>query len=238
MRKRHILIILKKGKICQMLTDCLEKQEFFISHLELAVQVIPFIKKESPNLIIMDILLTDMSSLDLYLKIRRFSKIPILLITPQDEEMDLFTLLELGQGESIHRHLAPQEIAAYAVTVLRRHRLPPARNDRDKWNLELNEITRQILINGNELKLTSREFDLLKVMLMEPKHTFSRDELMNLIKGYSLKNERTLDTHIKNLRKKIAVFFPDEEIICSVYGVGYRLNYNKVSTRCLHKVKF
>ncbi len=231
MIKRHILIILKKGKICQMLTDSLEKQGLLISHLELAVQVIPFIKQKSPDLILMDILLTGMSCLDLYLRIRRFSKIPILLISAKDEEMDQLTLLELGKGESIHGHLTPQELAGHAIAVLRRLHLPPVQNDRDNGTLELNEVTRQVLINGNELKLTPREFDLLKVMLIEPNHTFSRDKLSNLlIKGYGLKNKRTLDTHIKNLRKKISVFFPDEEIICSVYGVGYRLNNKKIST--------
>ena len=91
--------------------------------------------------------------------------------------------------------------------------------------LVLIEETRQVLAGGTELKLTPCEYNLLKTLLSRPDRIFSRNELINVVQGYDFEGyDRTIDSHVKNLRKKIAKCLPDKEIISTIYGVGYKLN--------------
>jgi len=90
----------------------------------------------------------------------------------------------------------------------------------------------RVLVNGEPVKLTPNEFALLKALMARPNRVFSRGELTDLVKGYSFEGyERTIDSHIKNLRKKIAEKRPDEEVISTVYGIGYRINIMSPTTR-------
>jgi two-component system, OmpR family, response regulator BaeR len=91
-------------------------------------------------------------------------------------------------------------------------------------NIVLHEETRDVSINGHDLKLTPIEFGLIKILLTHPGRVFSRSELVSHVQGYDYEGyDRTVDTHIKNLRRKMAVFMPEQEVICSIYGVGYKL---------------
>lgn len=225
MSKKHILIIEDEGKIAQVLSDYLEKEGYFTSRLERGDQVMPFLKKDPPDLILLDIMLPGMDGMEVCRGIRKFSEVPILMITARSEEIDRVIGLELGADDYICKPFSPREVVARVKAVFRRLHPKQAGKRLSVGDLELNEDTHQVIIKGQELKLTPIEFDLLKVLLTYPNRVFSRSQLTNLVQGYNFEGyDRTIDTHIKNLRKKISKLIPDKEFISSVYGFGYKLN--------------
>jgi len=156
-------------------------------------------------------------------EIRKFSSVPIIMITAKVEEIDRLLGLELGADDYICKPFSPREVVARVKAVLRRARPEQDETILSKGPILLNEETRQVMVNRQELKLTPSEFKLLKVMMAHPNRVFSRNDLVNLVQGYEFEGyDRTIDTHIKNLRKKIAVLLPDKEIITSIYGEGYK----------------
>lgn len=145
------------------------------------------------------------------------------MITAKVEEIDRLLGLELGADDYICKPFSPREVVARVKAVLRRARPEQDETILSKGPILLNEETRQVMVNRQELKLTPSEFKLLKVMMAHPNRVFSRNDLVNLVQGYEFEGyDRTIDTHIKNLRKKIAVLLPDKEIITSIYGEGYK----------------
>ena len=110
--------------------------------------------------------------------------------------------------------------------MLRRIHPRQTENRLNVGEIVLDEQRHQVLISGKEVKLTPCEFQLLKVLLAHPNRVFSRGELLNLVQGYDFEGyDRTIDTHIKNLRKKVATMVPDRELVSTVYGVGYKFSY-------------
>jgi two-component system response regulator BaeR len=225
MNKRHILIVEDETKIAQVLKEYLEKAGYSVSYLESGDQVIPFVKKSPPDLILLDIMLPGMDGMEVCRGIRKFSEVPILMITARTEEFDRILGLELGSDDYICKPFSPREVVARIKAVFRRLHPKQSVKKLTLGALELNEDTHQVTIEGQELKLTPVEFGLLRELLAHPNRVLSRNQLTNLIQGYNFEGyDRTIDTHIKNLRKKIAALMPDKEIIISIYGVGYKLN--------------
>ena len=225
MTKQQILIVEDEEKIAQLLKDYMEKAGYSLSLLDRGDKVIPFIKKNMPDLILLDIMLPGMDGMEVCREIRKFSNVFIIMVTARQEEIDRIIGLELGADDYICKPFSPREVVARVKAVLRRVHPKKAEKKFSAGALELNEDTRQVIINDQELELTPSEFGLLRVMLTHPNRVFPRGELLNLVQGYNFDGyDRTIDTHIKNLRKKIAALLPDKDIISSVYGVGYKLN--------------
>lgn len=222
---QHILIVEDEERIAEVLKSYLEKADFSVTCIGNGDQVITFVKGHSPDLILLDIMLPGLDGMEVCRAVRKFSDIPILMITARGEELDRILGLELGADDYICKPFSPREVVARVKAVLRR--MHP-KNDDKKFTvgeLELNLETHQVTIKGQELKLTPIEFGLLKALIEHPNRVFSRNQLINKVQGYTFEGyDRTVDTHIKNLRKKISDMMPDKEIISSVYGVGYRLN--------------
>ncbi|MBN2372490.1 response regulator [bacterium] len=225
MGKRHILIVEDEAKIVKTLVEYLEKAGYSVSSLESGNQVISFVKKSPPDLILLDIMLPGMDGMEVCREIRKFSAIPILMITARTDEIDRIMGLELGADDYICKPFSPREVMARVKAVFRRLYPKQAGKRIVVGDLELNEDTRQVTVKGQELILTPIEFGLLRVLFSHPNRVFSRNQLTNLVQGYSFEGyDRTIDTHIKNIRKKIGVFLPDKEIISSIYGIGYKIN--------------
>ena len=220
----HILIVEDEVKIREILRDYLEAAGFRVSCLERGYAVVPFVRKNGPDAILLDIMLPGMDGMDVCRGIRGFSAVPILMMTARVEEIDRILGLELGADDYICKPFSYREVVARVNAVLRR--VQPVQKGKilQAGEIELNEETRQAIVCGQELKLTPIEFGLLKIMLARPNRVFPRSELINHVQGYDFEGyDRTVDTHIKNLRKKIAAIMPDLDIIHSVYGVGYKL---------------
>lgn len=225
MTAKHILVVEDEEKISGLLCDYLKEAGFRTSTQNDGNRVIAQIKKDSPDLILLDIMLPGRDGLELCREIRQFSDVPIIMITARVEEIDRLLGLELGADDYICKPFSPREVVARVKAVFRRVHAEPREDHLVVGSISLNDETHQVMINKKALNLTPNEFELLKIMMRRPNRVFSRTELINRVQGYDFEGyDRTIDTHIKNLRKKIARWLPDQEIISTVYGVGYKFN--------------
>ncbi|HQG32816.1 MAG TPA: response regulator [Deltaproteobacteria bacterium] len=225
MNSKHILIVEDEDKIAALLKDYLEAQGCSVSRLNRGDEVVSFLKQKLPDLILLDIMLPGMDGMDVCRDIRKFSTVPIIMITARVEEIDRLLGLELGADDYVCKPFSPREVVARVKAVLRRAQ--PAVKDvvLKAGSIVLHEDTRNVTIGGRELRLTPNEFGLLRLLMANPGRVFSRGELVSRVQGYDYEGyDRTVDTHIKNLRRKISALLPGKEIISSIYGVGYRLN--------------
>ena len=220
----NILIVEDEKKIAELLRDYLKQAGFDIHILTRGDKVIPLIKNNSFDLILLDLMLPGMNGIEVCRDIRKFSQIPIIMITAQTEEIDRLLGLELGADDYISKPFSPREVVARVKAVLRRVvQSSAAGNEIKAIGIRLNAETHQIWINEQEGSFTPVEFGLLKVFISNPQRVFSREELLNKVQGYDFVGyDRTIDTHVKNLRKKLSKHGIDNAIF-SVYGVGYRL---------------
>jgi two-component system response regulator BaeR len=227
MTTRHILVVEDEEKITRLLCDYLQAAGFRTSTQADGDRVIVQVKKDLPDLILLDIMLPGMDGMELCREIRKFSNVPIIMITARVEEIDRLLGLELGADDYICKPFSPREVVARAKAVFRRvHAEPQAQaHNLVVGSISLDDKTHQVTVGKQVLNLTPNEFGLLKIMMTRPNRVFSRSELINRVQGYDFEGyDRTIDTHIKNLRKKIAQKLPGQEIISTVYGIGYKFS--------------
>jgi two-component system response regulator BaeR len=169
-------------------------------------------------------MLPDVDGMDVCREIRKFSNIPIIMITARVEEVDRLVGLELGADDYICKPFSPREVVARVKAVLRRAGGTATVSKLVVGDLSLDETAHRASVGEDTLDLTPSEFSLLKVLMTRPDRVFTRSELLDKVQGYQFEGyDRTIDSHIKNLRKKIAEKLPGREIIRTVYGVGYKL---------------
>ena len=223
MASEHIFVVEDEIKISKLLRDYLTQEGFTVTCLDRGDEVVSKVKKEQPALILLDLMLPGKDGLEVCREIRKFSTVPVLMLTAKVEEIDRIIGLELGADDYICKPFSPREVIARVKAVLRRSYAPTDLNQIIAGPLSLNAETHQVTIDGQPLKLTPSEFGLLKTMMASPNKVFSRSELLDRVQGYQFEGyDRTIDSHIKNLRKKIARLIPNQDIICTVYGVGYQ----------------
>ncbi|MBI5578372.1 MAG: response regulator [Deltaproteobacteria bacterium] len=227
MAHEHILIVEDEKKIAELLRDYLVGAGFEVSWHDSGGQVVKLVRKSPPTLILLDIMLPDMDGKDICREIRKFSNIPIMMITAKAEEVDRLVGLELGADDYICKPFSPREVVARVKAVLRRIASPGKVPDNLVFgDLTVDESAHRASVGKEILDLTPSEFNLLKVLMTHPDRVFTRSELMDKVQGYQFEGyDRTIDTHIKNLRKKISEKLPDRKIIRTVYGVGYKLRF-------------
>lgn len=227
MASTHILIVEDEPDIASVLRDYMVNEGYLATCLDHGHEVIPFVKKEMPSLILLDLMLPGMDGKTLCREIRKFSDVPIIMITAKVEEIDRIIGFELGTDDYICKPFSPREVVVRVNAVLRRSTSKASRvadQVLTAGSIQLNTDTRQVIINGTDIDLTPNEFDILNVLIARPNNVFSRAQLIDRVQGYNFEGyERTIDFHIKNLRKKIAIQIPDQKIIQSSYGVGYKL---------------
>jgi two-component system response regulator BaeR len=225
MTSRHILIVEDEEKIASLLCDYLKEAGFRTSTQNNGDRVIAQIKKDPSDLILLDIMLPGKNGLELCREIRQFSNIPIVMITARVEEIDRLLGLELGADDYICKPFSPREVVARVKAIFRRLHAEPLTHKLVIGSISLDDKTHQVMIDKQLLNLTPNEFGLLKIMMRQPNRVFSRSELINRVQGYDFEGyDRTIDSHIKNLRKKIAQKLSGQEIITTVYGVGYKFS--------------
>jgi two-component system response regulator BaeR len=225
MTTKHILVVEDEEKITRLLCDYLKAAGFRTSTQADGDRVISQVKTDSPDLILLDIMLPGKDGMELCRGIRQFSNVPIIMITARVEEIDRLLGLELGADDYICKPFSPREVVARVKAVFRRVHAEPRAHHLVVGSISLDDETYQVIIDKQVLNLTPNEFGLLKIMMRQPNRVFSRNELINRVQGYDFEGyDRTIDTHIKNLRKKIGELLPDQEIISTVYGVGYKFN--------------
>jgi two-component system response regulator BaeR len=224
-----ILVVEDETKLARLVADYLVAAGFRADCLGDGREVVPWVKAHTPDLIILDIMLPGIDGLELCKAIRAFSRVPIIMATARVEEIDRLLGLELGADDYLCKPYSPRELVARVKAVLRRMR-PEADSRDDAAGLRLDEAGYRVRAEAGEVELTSVEFQLFATLYREPGRIFSRGQLMDRIYAdQRIVSDRTIDSHIKKLRKKLAELRPGEELIHSVYGAGYR--YEPVPAR-------
>ena len=225
MAQEHILIVEDEKKIAELLKDYFENSGYTTTIISDGREVVPFVKITPVDLVLLDIMLPSLDGLSVCKEIRKFSDLPIIFLTARVEEIDAVLGLELGSDDYIRKPFRPREVVARVKAVLRRFQIPTHNPVQKIGIMTLKEEEHLIMVNNTALDLTPNEFGILKAFMGRPGKVFTRSELVDQVQGYSFEGyERTIDTHIKNLRKKLDRILPGKEVIKAVYGVGYRLN--------------
>ena len=223
MNKKHILIVEDEIKVVTLLCDYLNKAGYRTSTQRDGDKVLAQIKKDPPDLILLDIVLPGKDGMEICREVRQFSDVPIMMLTARVDEIDRVLGFEFGADDYICKPFSFRELVARVKAILKRMQTSSRPQHLLSGPVSLNEETHQVLINKTELNLTPNEFAILNIMMKHPNKVFPRSELINKVMGYDFEGyDRTVDSHIKNLRKKIAVVLPDQEIINTVYGIGYK----------------
>jgi len=225
MADEHLLVVEDEKKIADLLKDYLSEAGFKVSCLARGNEAVEKVRSIAPALILLDLMLPGADGITACREIRKFSDIPIIMVTAKVEEVDRLIGLEIGADDYICKPFSPREVVARTRAVLRRARPKEAPHRLIAGPIILDEDTHQVIIDGKPLSLTPSEFGLLSVLIAFPERVFSRNELLDKVQGYRFEGyDRTIDSHVKNLRKKIAERLPGKEIILTIYGIGYKLS--------------
>ena len=182
------------------------------------------VEREQPDLVVLDLMLPGKDGLGVCRWIRSRSEIPVIMLTARGEEADRIVGLELGADDYVTKPFSPRELAARVKTVLRRARQPDLREARLVFDgLEIDASTREVLKAGAPLRLTAKEFDLLWFLASNPRHVFSRHQLMDRVWGYDAAVDTgTVTVHMRRLRAKTEDDPSRPRRLETVWGVGYR----------------
>lgn len=228
--KTHILIVEDEEYIAEVLIAYCQNSGFEVTHLSSGAEVVATVKLQTFDLMLLDLMLPDMDGIEICKQVRQFSQLPIIMVTAKSEEIDRLIGLELGADDYICKPFSPREVIARVKTVLRRT-LATQEHHIDKHSPEL--ILGQFVLKPDEyearfggrfLDLTPKEFMLFRMLVEHPGRVYSRDDILNaLYSDLADVSDRNIDTHIKNIRKKIHAVVPTANPIRSIYGVGYKL---------------
>ncbi|MGB2078199.1 MAG: response regulator [Vibrio sp.] len=223
MDKVQILIVEDEPTLAQILAEYLTQAGFEPHILSDGLAVIDWVKSNSVALIILDLMLPGRDGLDIYRELRTFSHVPVMMATAKVEEIDRLLGLELGADDYICKPYSAREVVARVKNVLRRSQMAVESESKSPQVIEVNSKTMQARYFQQNLTLTPAEFQLLSVFVKHPSQVFNRDQLMQQIyPDHRVVFDRTIDTHIKNLRKKLQQVEPSYNPIKSVYGIGYK----------------
>jgi two-component system response regulator BaeR len=218
---KHVLIVEDEKKLADVLIEYLVKDQFKTTHFESGEGVVDWVRNNKPNIILLDLMLPDVNGKDLCKQIRQFSSIPIIMVTAMIDEIDRLIGLELGADDYVCKPFSSKEVVARVKAVLRRSE-QDYKSGETYDAFEISDETYSISLNQDRLDLTPVEFRLLKMFLQNPGRVFNRDQILNnVFEDGRIVLDRTVDTHVKNLRHKLKSASQEHDYIRSVYGIGY-----------------
>ena len=217
----YILVVEDEPKLARLLEDYLKASGFEATSIADGRDVLPSVRTRRPEAILLDLMLPGKSGLDVFKEVRAFADIPVVMVTARVEEVDRLLGLELGADDYVCKPYSPREVVARLKAVLRRGRREA---ESAPTGLNLDAQRYEAMLDGVLLELTPVEFRLLRTLAARPGRIFPRAELLdNLYEDHRVVADRTVDSHVKNLRRKLQKVRPEEEMVHSVYGVGYKL---------------
>ena len=224
MSSAHVLVVEDDPRIAQLLLDYLRNEGLQASTVADGAQALADIRRTRPDLVILDVMLPGLDGVGVCRAVRQFSDVPILMVTARVDEIDRLLGLQTGADDYVCKPFSPREVMARVQALLRRAqgRLLSAPAPA-LWRIEAE--TMRIAWRGQVLPLTPVEFRMLSLLLSRPGRVYSREQLLSHAHGDTRDvSDRTIDTHIKNLRKKIQQVDAQTDCLTSVYGVGYRFD--------------
>ena len=216
----RILIIEDEEKLASLLAVYCRHAGFTASVCLRGAEGLALLQEQGADAVLLDLMLPDGDGLDICKAIRRNSNVPILITSARVDELDRLLGLELGADDYICKPFSPREVIARIKAVLRRLQQPPVSDS----GLQLDADRLALIFGGESLSLTTVEFALMQTLADHPGYIRSRQQLMDRIySDHRIVSDRTIDSHVKKLRQKLAERFPGVQFVDSVYGAGYRL---------------
>ena len=224
-----ILVVDDETKILKMVSDYLEAVGFEVTGAPDGITALKKFREIDFDLIVLDFMMPGIDGIDVIRRIRETSAVPIVMLTARAEENDKLMGLEIGADDYIVKPFSMKELAARIRAVLRRAgkggELNSQSAEKIKYsNLEMNTVKRSLTRDGEAIDLTMVQFELFKSLLLSPGRVFTRGDLLGVLQEASYESyERTIDVHIKNIRKAIEPVPSEPQYILTVWGVGYKL---------------
>lgn len=225
MSDQLVLVVEDEEKIAALLRDYLQQAGYRTHVIGHGDEVVAWVRDNKPDLISLDVMLPGKDGLEICREIRSFSNVPIILVTARVEEVDRLLGLELGADDYVCKPFSTREVVLRIRAILRRLDESPTTSSDGYRGLAINEDRFEASVGEEELDLTPVEFRLLALFASDPRRVHSRDHLIdNIYTDGRVVSDRTVDSHVKNLRRKLVAATGDEDWIRSIYGVGYRLD--------------
>jgi two-component system response regulator BaeR len=217
---QHIHIVEDEPELAALVADYVRAAGYTPTLFADGALALQALRTATPALVVLDLMLPGLDGLALCRALREFSDVPVVMVTARVEEIDRLLGLEAGADDYVCKPFSPRELVARIKAILRRsgRAVQPS-------IVAIDDSTRRIAIHGKPLDLTPSEFALLAVLARRPGQVFSRAQLLDLAFHESLDvTDRAIDSHIKNVRRKIEAVAPGLEPIHSIYGLGYRFD--------------
>ena len=221
---KKILVVDDEKRLVSLVSEYLLQSGYRVISAYDGREALEIARQEVPDLIILDLMMPEMNGYEFMQAHRRESDTPIILLTARVEDDEKVIGLELGADDYITKPFRPRELVARVRSVLRRSGVSePAIATLEVADVILDQHSRSVTISGNDINLTPSEFDILAALMRSPGKVFSRLDLLDIIQGVRYEGyERTIDSHIKNLRAKMEEVSDRKDYIETVYGIGYR----------------
>ena len=217
-----ILVVDDETKIVRLARDYLEKNGYRVTIATDGQTALTAARREKPDLIVLDLMLPQIDGREVCKILRRESDVPIIMLTALAEEVDQVTGLEIGADDYITKPFSPRALIARVRALLRRVKGEvKAPSVIRVGGLEIDAEKYSVTFNNSPIKLTPNEFKLLQLLASRPGQTLTREQLLDDLHGAASSIDRSVDSHIKNLRRKLEIT-SKQNLIETVYGIGYR----------------
>jgi two-component system response regulator ResD len=233
MEKETVLLIEDEEADRKIISTALGREGYTVIAVPTGEDGLEVLAQQPPNLVLLDLILPGMDGLEVCRQIRAKSDLPVIMVTGRDEEVDKVVGLELGADDYITKPYGVRELVARVRAMLRRSLMTEravAQKRRLSYDsLEVDLPTRSVVCQGELVHLTPKEFDLLYHLASQPRRVFRREEIVQDVWGYSPQSGdlRTVDTHIKRLRKKLNEGRDVPWSLATVWGVGYKFDLSE-----------
>ncbi|MEZ5536489.1 MAG: response regulator [Thiolinea sp.] len=220
-----ILVVEDEPKLAEVLLEYLQQAGYATHWIADGDQALDWIRAEAPDLIILDLMLPGKDGIEIFRELRRFAAIPVIMATAKVDEIDRLLGLELGADDYVCKPYSPRELVARVKNILRRALMSP-QEAKAHSGVETDPERMEARLNGEVLNLTPVEFRLLHQLSSHPGKVYSRAQLLDCVyDDHRVVTDRAVDSHVKNLRRKMEASMPECDAIKSIYGVGYKFDF-------------
>ncbi|WP_346355550.1 response regulator transcription factor [Azotosporobacter soli] len=228
MERLLALLVDDDVKITTLLSSYFEKEGFSVLVAHDGPGALAELEAKRPDIMVLDLMLPGMDGWEVCRQARRIGDVPIIMLTARDDEVDRLVGLEMGADDYVTKPFSPREVVVRAKVILRRTQGKAAEKEKENSvrvnGLTLDRDAFRAWYAESELELTPTEFRILDLLASSPGRVYSRMQIVEQVQGYAFEGyERTIDAHIKNLRRKLAEHSGELQLIQTVYGVGYKL---------------
>lgn len=219
-----MLVVDDEPMVLEVVTTYLERDGYSVATASTGKEALAALDRHRPDLVVLDVMLPEIDGFDLLGRIRRFSDLPVILLTARTEEPDRVLGLELGADDYVVKPFSPRELAARVRSVLRRAAPRKPAEALEFGDLRIDGVTREITLRGQVVPTTPKEFELLAFLAASPRQVFSRAQLLEQVWDSSadFQDPSTVTVHIRRLRQKIEADAENPRWLHTVWGVGYR----------------